>query len=122
MSNLNYETQGQIIAVDETQIFASGFQKREFVIKVEDGKYPQDIKFEVVKDNCEGLDQYRRGDTVRVKFNIRGNEYNGKYYVNLSAWRIETLEMSKRPGQASRLVEADNGHETLDSEMDDIPF
>jgi len=26
---------------------------------------------------------------VKVSFDIRGNEYNGKYYVNLSCWKLE---------------------------------
>lgn len=100
MSNLlSFETEGEIIAVDDTQTFASGFQKREFIIKVEDGKYPQDVKFEVMKEKCGDLDQYRKGDKVKVKFNVRGNEYKGKYYVNLAAWRVELLEKSERPAQ-----------------------
>jgi len=28
---------------------------------------------------------------VSVAFNLRGNEYNGKYYTNLQAWKITPL-------------------------------
>jgi len=31
----------------------------------------------------------RKGDVVNVKFDLRGREYNGQYYVDLNAWRIE---------------------------------
>jgi hypothetical protein len=79
---------GTIKLIDQTQSFPSGFQKREFVITTAE-QYPQDVKFEVVKDKCAVLDRYAVGQSVAVSFNCRGQEYNGKYYVNLQAWRIE---------------------------------
>lgn len=84
-----YEATGQIKIIEATQSFASGFQKREFVITTDSDKYPQDLKFEVVKANCEKLNAFQAGDSVTVAFNLRGNEYNGKYYVGLTAWKVE---------------------------------
>tara|TARA_R110002020_G_scaffold296656_3_gene512227 strand:- start:287 stop:616 length:330 start_codon:yes stop_codon:yes gene_type:complete len=78
---------GTIKVIEDTQAFPSGFTKREFVITTP-GEYPQDIKFEIVKDKCSLLDQYSIGQSITVDFNVRGNEYNGKYYVNLQAWKI----------------------------------
>jgi single-strand DNA-binding protein len=82
---------GRIKVIEDTQTFSSGFQKREFVIEVPDGKYPQMVKFETVRDKIDLLNSLSIGDNVEVSFNIRGNEYNGKYYVSLNAWRIEAL-------------------------------
>lgn len=73
----------------DLQTFDSGFTKREFVLKVEDGSYPQNIKFELLKDKTMLIEGYQPGDPMKVSFNIRGNEYNGKYYNNLVAWRLE---------------------------------
>ncbi len=84
-----YETAGKIKVIYDTQSFASGFSKREFVVTTAADKYPQDLKFEVVKEKCQLLDGYKVGQDVTVNFDIRGNEYNGKYYVNLSAWKIQ---------------------------------
>lgn len=84
-----YEASGKIKLISDTQNFPSGFSKREFVVTTGDGKYPQDLKFEVVKDKCPILDNYKEGSDVKVSFDIRGNEYNGKYYVNLSCWKLE---------------------------------
>jgi len=83
-----YEATGKIKLISDTQTFPSGFSKREFVVTTADGKYPQDLKFEVVKDKCSILDNYKDGQDVVVNFDIRGNEYNGKYYVNLSCWKL----------------------------------
>lgn len=84
-----YEASGKIKLISDIQNFPSGFSKREFVVTTGDGKYPQDLKFEMVKDKCATLDDYKEGSDVKVSFDIRGNEYNGKYYVNLSCWKLE---------------------------------
>jgi hypothetical protein len=85
----NFELEGTVKVINEVQSFASGFTKREFVVEVEDGKFPQSIKFECVKEKTAMIDDYGVGDPVKVYFDIRGNEYNGKYYVNLNAWKLE---------------------------------
>ena len=36
--------------IGEVQSFPSGFTKREFVVTTAADKYPQDLKFEIVKD------------------------------------------------------------------------
>jgi single-strand DNA-binding protein len=88
----SYEMEGTVKVIDDIQTFASGFTKREFVVEVEDGKFPQSIKFECVKEKTALIDGFGIGDPVKVFFDIRGNEYKGKYYVNLNAWKLE------RPG------------------------
>lgn len=85
---MGYDMTGTVKVVLEEQTFASGFNKREFVVTVEDGKYPQEICFETVKDKTKLLDDLSVGDNVTVSFDIRGREYNGKYYTNLNAWKI----------------------------------
>jgi hypothetical protein len=72
----------------DTQTFDSGFAKREFVVTTQE-QYPQDIKMEVVKDKCSLLDKFKVGQEVTVSINLRGNEFNGKYYVSLQAWKLE---------------------------------
>ena len=88
----SFELEGTVKVIEDIQSFASGFSKREFVVEIEDGKFPQSIKFECVKDKTALIDEFQIGDPVKVFFDIRGNEYKGKYYVNLNAWKLE------RPG------------------------
>jgi hypothetical protein len=35
------------------------------------------------------LDNYKEGERIKVSFDLRGREWNGKYLTNLNAWRIE---------------------------------
>ncbi|MFC4992607.1 DUF3127 domain-containing protein [Rubritalea tangerina] len=127
-----FELSGKIKLINDTQTFNSGFTKREFVVTTSDVKYPQDIKFEVVKDKCSILDNFQVGQEVQVNFDIRGNEYNGNHYVNLSCWKLQAAGNSQQ-AQPNNAPNFDNpfGNEEEPSaadlrsnfdDGDDIPF
>jgi hypothetical protein len=84
----SYQLSGRIKIIMDQVSFPSGFTKREFVVTTED-KFPQDIKLELIKEKCSLADSFAAGEEVRVCFNVRGNENNGRYYVNLQAWKID---------------------------------
>ena len=81
----SYDMEGTVKLIEEIKTFPSGFSKREFVITTEADRFPQEIKFECVKDRTALLDKIQEGQKVKVSFDILGREYNGKYFVNLNA-------------------------------------
>jgi len=113
-----HELSGTVKVIFEEQIFASGFNKREFVVTDDADKYPQDIKFEAVKEHVEKVNALNVGDKVKVTFDLRGNEFNAKYYVNLAAWKIETLAAAPT-GAAATPPAFDPADDALD---EDVPF
>ena len=115
----SYEATGTVKLIEETQSFSSGFKKREFVITTDgDTDYPQDLKFEILKDKVTLLDRLSVGQEVTVTFNLRGNEYNGRYYVNLQCWKLEAGE-----GFAPNEQPQEQRGGTVDMSDDtDIPF
>lgn len=86
---MSYELTGKVKLVQEPQTFSSGFTKREVVVTVEDEKYPQDINLEFLQDKVSLLDGVSEGQEIKVFFDIRGREYNGKYFNNLVGWKID---------------------------------
>jgi hypothetical protein len=84
-----YELTGKVKLIQDVQTFGSGFTKREMVVTVEDGKYPQEINLEFVQDKVSLLDALHVGQEVTVTFDIRGREYNGRYFNNLQGWKIQ---------------------------------
>ena len=46
---MSLELTGKVKMLLEKQTFSSGFEKREFVITTQE-QYPQDVKFECIKD------------------------------------------------------------------------
>jgi hypothetical protein len=91
------ELTGTIKLVKDIQTFDSGFQKREFVLTTT-GEYPQDIKFELLKDNVDKLNKSHENLPFEVHFDIRGREYNGNYYNNLVCWKVKALYENNADG------------------------
>jgi len=125
MSEINSFT-GKLIVIDETNVISERFQKRQIVIDDMNEQYPQTIPFDFVQDKCDLVLGYNLGDIVTVNYNIRGNEYNGKYYVNLQAWSINKNRAADPAFPESR-QEAEPIVKMLPSSMDDefdddIPF
>ena len=85
-----YDLTGKIKIIQEAKTFDSGFTKREMGVIVEDGKYPQEINLEFVQDKISLLDSLQVGQDITVTFDIRGREYNGRYFNNLQGWKIVT--------------------------------
>ena len=85
-----YDLTGKIKIIQPVQTFGSGFTKREMVVIVEDGKYPQEINIEFVQEKVSLLDKLQVGQEVTVTFDIRGREYNGRYFNNLQGWKLTT--------------------------------
>jgi single-strand DNA-binding protein len=86
-----FEITGTVKKIFDEQTFGSGFNKREFVLTIESGKFPQDIKFECVKDKVALVAALKPGAKAKVFFDLRGREWKENYYVNLNAWKIEAV-------------------------------
>ncbi|MEN0002856.1 MAG: DUF3127 domain-containing protein [Bacteroidota bacterium] len=86
---MSFEVEGKLHKKFETQNKTDTFQAREFVIEVSSGAYPQFVKFQLTQDRCALVDSVEEGQMIKVHFDLRGREWNGKYFTNLNAWRIE---------------------------------
>jgi hypothetical protein len=118
------EIEGKLlIKYEEQTVGAKGFRKREFVVEyAENPQYPQKIKFELVQEKCAELDKFNEGDTLKVYFNIRGSEWQGKYYVNLSAWKLEKVGESTNNTQQNTEKNTVSDSLPVSNEDDDLPF
>jgi len=126
---MSFEIIGKLHKKFDTENKTATFQAREFVIEV-DGTYPQFVKFQLVQDRCTLIDNYNEGDSIKVHFDLRGREWQGKYFTNLNAWRIETganqqvtppAEGNSAAGEFPTLSDAPS---QVSSSMpdDDLPF
>lgn len=116
-----YKAEGRIHKIFDTEQKTATFQAREFVIEVQEGQYPQMVKFQLTQDKCSLVDDYREGEQVVVDFDLRGREWNDKYFTNLNAWRIG------RAGEGGDSGSSDTGSSQSQPAAaadfdDDIPF
>lgn len=123
-----FDINGKLYKKFDTQQVTDSFQKREFVLEIEDGAYPQVIKFQLTQNNCSKLDPYNEGDQLKVTFNLRGREYNkdGKvlFFTNLDAWRVEAAGQAQAPSApaANTGFPAAKDAPAIQADMDDLPF
>jgi hypothetical protein len=102
---------GAIKLINPIKVISDNFSVREFVVTTPDAKYPQDILFQTVNDKMDVLESLGAGQQVEVSYNVRGREFNGRYYNTLDAWKIEVT--GSKPSQPStQPIELD----------DDLPF
>ena len=124
---MSFEIVGKLHKKYDTESKTATFQAREFVIEV-DGTYPQFVKFQLTQDKCDLLDKYNEGDSLRVYFDLRGREWQGKYFTNLNAWKLEEgIAAKAAPPPPAGDFPTMNDQPTVSSSSDspvedDLPF
>jgi hypothetical protein len=99
---------GAIKLINPIKVISDKFSVREFVVTTPDAKYPQDILFQTVNDKMAVLESLGAGQQVEVSYNVRGREFNGRYYNTLDAWKVQVIGGQTVP--------------TLSDESLDLPF
>ncbi len=119
---MSFEVEGKLHKKFDTEKKSDKFQTREFVILVEDGQYPQHIKFQLVQDRCEIIDNITEGTNLKVYFDLRGREWQEKYFTNLQAWRVEAAGQESKPKAAAGDFPSAPPLAEEGSSYDDLPF
>jgi hypothetical protein len=124
-----FEITGKVIEVYPTTQVSDKFRKREFVIeKKESGGsavFVDYLKFQLVQDKCDLINESFMQEEVKIWFNLKGNKWerDGRinYFTNLDAWKIERASGSGR----EQPVQPGKPLEDLPPEIDelsDLPF
>lgn len=127
---MSFEVSGKLHVKNDTQQVTDRFAKREFVIEIGDGPYPQHVKFQLVQDKTSVLDPFEIGDMVQVSFDLRGREYTNpkgevSYFTNLNAWRMQKAnQQPDTPPQPQENTAASfpSAADEPSGGFDDLPF
>ena len=95
------EFNGEIVYVGAVEQISDKFKKRTFVVLDKSGKYPNEVQFELVQNNCGLVDEIRIGDLVQVAYDVRGRSFQRKdgsqgWMNSLQAWRVVKVERTPR--------------------------
>jgi len=93
------------------------WRKQEFILQT-DGNYPKDVCIVQWGDN---IDQFsvQEGERLTAHIDIASREYNGRWYTDVKAWRVERDEM----GAPQPEPQGDPYSQLPPSEVDDdLPF
>ncbi len=124
-----YELTGKLFIKEDTNVISDRFKKREFVVLKEENNggtvFTDHVKFQLVQDKCDLINDFQIEDEITVSFNIRGNKWekngNTSYFTNLDAWRIVKSNGSPQTETPS-FPEASNETFSVEDSSDDLPF
>ena len=119
-----FEITGKVIDIAPVNQVSEKFRKREFVIeKKETGgsaMFIDYIKFQLIQDKCDLINESFLNEEVKVWFKLKGNRWEREgrvnYFTNLDAWKIEKQSAAVRDTSAP----ADIRGEELPPEPDDL--
>jgi len=119
---MNIQGKIKVIGATET-IGAKGFLKRLLVIETSE-TYPQQLPIEFTQDKTSLLDNFNVGDDANVSINLRGSEWQGKYYANIQGWRIEKSDNEAKESQRTPPFDGKEPiNNALQQEVEsDLPF
>lgn len=115
------EIQGRCVAVLDlisgTSKAGKAFQKRDFVIETA-GQYPKKVCFQLFGDKVNDCPNV--GEEVKVSFDPESREWNGRWFTQLNAWKVERQGMQQpapQPAPQSQYAPAQPTQQD-----DDLPF
>jgi hypothetical protein len=98
------------------------WKKQEFILET-DEQYPKKICFTLFNDKIGLLEGFNTGMEVEVSFNVESREYNGRWFHNVNAWKIDRANEEPQGFNAPPFSEGDIPPETDDSgDNNDLPF
>jgi hypothetical protein len=124
-----FEITGKVIDILPVNQVSDKFKKREFVIEKKDtggaAVFIDYIKFQLVQDKCDLINESFLNEEVKIWFNLKGNKWEreGKinYFTNLDAWKIEKTSSANK----EQNIQPQNTLEDFppdNEELSDLPF
>jgi hypothetical protein len=90
----------------------NGQWKKQDIIVETDAQYPKKICISIWGDRINDS-QLQPGNQLQIDFDIESREFNGKWYTDIKAWKIEVTGNTVQ----------DSGNKTFsENENDDLPF
>lgn len=117
------EISGKVIQVlpEQTGTGKNGqWVKQEFIIETQE-QYPRKVCFSAWGEKASVVKNLKPGILVNVSFNAESREFNGRWYTDLRAWKIDQSQAASAPAPSDpgEMLEPLSPGE---SEPDDLPF
>jgi hypothetical protein len=99
----------------------TAWTKRDFIIETIDN-FPKKVCIAAWGDRAADLSSISEGDMIKVSFDVQSREYNGKWYTDLRAWKIEHQGASSQPAIQTQESGSFNASTEGENPADDLPF
>ena len=108
----------QLLPAQEGQGKNGPWKKQEFILETGD-TYPKKVCIAVWGDKID-MKSFKLGEALDVSFDVESREFNGKWYTDVKAWKVNTARQ-KEAGKATASQGVPNITDIPPSE-DDLPF
>lgn len=118
---MSLEITGKVIEVLAEQSGTSrngDWRKQEFILEIP-GQYPRQVCVVQWGDNIEKFG-ITTGETITAHIDLQSREYNGRWYTDVKAWKVERTDDSGAGPRATEgepwpepTSEAEEGDDTL---------
>lgn len=122
------ELTGKIIQVMEARSGVSkssgnSWKSQDYLIETHE-QYPHKMLFNVFGEDKISQFAINAGDEVTVSFDINCREYNGRWFNDIRAWKVEHVNGSPMPDQPEPAVQGEPIPSPFkpSDEKDDLPF
>lgn len=98
----------------------NGEWRKQTIVFETDGMYSKQIAVDLWNDKVDEVKNFKIGSKYDVHINVESREYNGRYFTNVSAWKIDVLggQSMQNNQPAPTPPPVDFGAES----NDDLPF
>ena len=97
----------------------NGQWKKQDIIVETEATYPKKICISVWGDKIDAS-QLQPGNNLKIDFDVESREYNGRWYTDVKAWKIEPAGASAAPAPG-KAMGSSVGVDTAAMD-DDLPF
>lgn len=108
------EVKGKVVKIMDVETFSEKFKKQVVIIEQTDAMYDKEIPVEFVNKNVDEISsRFKVDQQVNIGINLAGREWEGRYFVNIRAWRL--LENDAIDEDVEETI-------AKPKETDDLPF
>ena len=123
---MSMQVKGNVIQIlkPESGVSKAGkeWKKQDFVIESNE-QFPKKICFTLFGDKITLLDGISEGLEIEVYFSVESRDFNGKWYHNINAWKIERVaDTTSSKSYPPEFSAGDIPPEPIDDGGNDLPF
>lgn len=96
----------------------NGTWKKQDIIVETDGQYPKKVCVSIWGDKINES-MLKVGNQLNISFDVESREYNGRWYTDVKAWKVEPAEAGAADKMPDDQVYFDEGQM---EPKDDLPF
>lgn len=108
----------------ETGISMNGkeWNKKTVVVTESEGQYPKSVAFSLMNRDLVDMN-FSINESVTIHANVESREFNGKWYTNITAWKIDKVNQSSpQPTESPEHQYKPTPPLQTDGQEPDLPF